>query len=216
MNEGKIGEVKQVSIRYNGLARRWDWQTLQKKAAGNAYNTGPHPIAMGLGFLGFDKDMKIEFTKLGQALTSGDAEDYVKIILTAPNKPVIDIEINNTDAFCDYNLKLQGTRGTFKNTPASYKCKYLVDSELPARPVIETFLQDENGNPLYCSEQIEKHDEEGNYDGTAFDVGTAGIYESLYKTLTEGAPLAVSCEEAAMVISVIEAAHAQNPLPVKY
>ncbi len=214
--EGKIGEVKQVSIRYNGLSRRWDWQTLQKKIAGNAYNTGPHPIAMGLGFLGFSKDTKIEFTKLGQALTSGDAEDYVKIILTAPGKPVIDIEINNTDAFCDYNLKLQGTRGTFKSTPGSYKCVYLLDEEMPPRPVIEEFLQDENGNPLYCSEKLERHEEEGKYDGTAFDVGTAGIYESLYKTLTEGAALAVSCEEAAMVIGVIEAAHAHNPLPVQY
>ena len=109
-NEGKIGDVKQVSIRYNGLSRRWDWQTLQKRVAGSAYNTGPHPIAMGLGFLGFDKDYKLEYSKLDLALTSGDSDDYCKLILTAPGKPVVDIEINSTDAFCDYNLKLQAHR----------------------------------------------------------------------------------------------------------
>jgi predicted dehydrogenase len=214
--EGKIGDVKQVSIRYNGLARRWDWQTLQKRVAGSAYNTGPHPIAMGLGFLDFDKNTKVAFSKLDLALTSGDAEDYVKIILTAPGKPVVDIEINSTDAYCDYNIKLQGSLGTFKNTPTSYKCKYLKPEELPARPVIESFLQDENGNPLYCGENITRYEDEGNYDGTAFDVGTAGVYENLYHVLTENAPLEVSCEQAAMVISVIEQSHAENPLPVKF
>ena len=218
VNEGnKIGEVKQVSIRYNGLSRRWDWQTLQKRVAGSAYNTGHHPIAMGLGFLGFDKNTKLVFSKLDStSLTSGDSDDYCKLILTAPGKPVVDIEINSTDAMCDYNVKLQGTRGTFKNTPAKYKCIYLLDEEMPARPVIEEFLQDENGNPLYCGEKLVRHEEEGEYAGTAFDVGTAGVYESLYKTLTESAPLAVSCEEAAMVISVIEQAHAENPMPVKF
>ena len=52
--------------------------------------------------------------------------------------------------------------------------------------------------------------------GTAFDIGTAGIYEGVYRALTEGAPLPVSCEQAAMGIGVIETVHAQNPLPLKF
>ena len=214
--EGKIGEVKQVSIRYNSLSRRWDWQTLLKRVAGSAYNTGPHPIAMGLGFLDFDKDTRLAYSKLDLALTSGDADDYVKLIITAPGKPVVDIEINSTDAMSDYNIKLQGTRGTFKSTPGAYKCIYLLDEELSPRPVIEEFLQDENGNPLYCSEKLNRHTEEGKYEGTAFDVGTSGIYESLYKAITEKTPLAVTNEEAALVIDMIEQAHIQNPLPVLF
>ncbi len=35
IKSGKLGQVKQISIRYNGFARRWDWQTLQKKCAGS-------------------------------------------------------------------------------------------------------------------------------------------------------------------------------------
>ena len=59
IKSGKLGDVKQISIRYNGFARRWDWQTLQKKCAGSTYNTGPHPIGMGLGFLDFDKNARV-------------------------------------------------------------------------------------------------------------------------------------------------------------
>ena len=213
---GKLGEIKQVSIRYNGLARRWDWQTLQKKCAGSTYNTGPHPIGMALGFLDFDKNARVAYSRLDTALTSGDADDYAKIIITAPDKPVIDIEISSIDAYSGYNLKLQGTRGTFKATPSAYEMTYITDGENPERPVIEQFLKDENGNPVYCSEKLVKHTEAEKFDGTAFDVGTASLYSQLYFKITEGTPMTVTPEMAAEIISVIETVHAQNPLPLKY
>lgn len=214
--DGTLGDIKQISIRYNSLSRRWDWQTLQKKMGGSAYNTGPHPIAMALGFLGFDKETRVAFSKLDRALTSGDAEDYVKIILTAPGKPVIDIEMNNTDAFSDYNLKLQGSHGTMKSTPKSFKMKYIVEGENPMHSVVEESLRNDDGLPVYCSEKFITHEEEGTYDGDAFNVGTAEIYKSVYCAITEGKPLAVTAEQAAMVIGVIEKVHADNPLDVKY
>ncbi len=213
---GRLGDVKQISIRFNGFSRRWDWQTLQKKIAGGVYNTGPHPIGMALGFLGFDKNTKVVYSKLDTALTSGDSDDYAKIILTAPGKPVIDIEISAIDAYSDYFLKIQGSKGTMKSTADAYKCKYIVDGENVERPVIEEFLKDENGNPIYCSENLITHEEEGTFDGTAFDVGTAEIYKQVYYAITENKPLNVTPDDATMVISVIEQVHAQNPLPVKF
>lgn len=215
-SDGTLGEVKQVSIRYNSLSRRWDWQTLQKFMGGSAYNTGPHPIAMGLGFLGFDPNTKVVYSKLDTALTSGDAEDYVKILLTAPGKPLVDIEMNSIDAFSDYNIKIQGTKGTLKSTPGRFTLKYMVDGENPVKPVCEHFLEDENGNPLYCVEKLVTHEQSGDYNGTAFDVGTAAIYENLYYVITEGRELAVPLYHSAMTINVIEAAHAENPLDVKF
>lgn len=216
IKDGTLGDVKQVSIRYNGFARRWDWQTLQKCMGGSAYNTGPHPIAMGLGFLDFDENFKVVYSKLDTALTSGDAEDYVKILLTAPKKPLVDIEINSTDAFCNYTIKIQGSRGTFKNTPGSYAMKYYKDSENIKQPVVEHFLEDENGNPLYCSEKLKIHEESGDYEGTAFDFGSAAVYENVYHILKENAENKMPLHHAAMVINVIETVHAQNPLPVKF
>lgn len=216
MNNGTIGDVKQISIRYNGLARRWDWQTLQKKLAGGVYNTGPHPVAMALGFLGFDENARVVYSKLDTALTSGDSDDYAKILIEAPGKPLVDIEITATDAFTDYNLKLQGSRGCMKSNPMKYSLKYIVDGENPPRPVVEDTLLDDEGYPTFCSEKLVTHEENAEYDGTAFDVGTAGIYESVYYAITEGRPLAVTPEQSAMTIGVIEQTHAENPLPIKY
>ena len=61
----------------------------------------------------------------------------------------------------------------------------------------------------------ETHEEEGVYEKRLV-VATEMYYESLYKHLTEGAELAVKPEWAAQTISIIETAHAQNPLPVKF
>ena len=216
ISEFTLGEIKQISVRYNGFARRWDWQTLQKNCAGSTYNTGPHPIGIGLGLIDFDKNAKVVYSKLDTALTSGDADDYAKIIISAPNKPVVDIEISSIDAYSGYNIKLQGTRGTFKATPKSYEMTYIVDGENIERPVIEEFLKNDEGNPIYCSEKLEKHIEAENFNGTAFDIGTATLYEQLYLKITEGKPMTVTPEMAAEIISVIETVHAQNPLPVKF
>ncbi len=62
-----------------------------------------------MDFLGFDTETKVVYSKLDKLLTSGDSDDYAKIILTAPGKPVVDIEISSVDAFHDYTLKIQGT-----------------------------------------------------------------------------------------------------------
>lgn len=213
---GKLGDIKQIDISYNGLSRRWDWQTLQKKCAGSTYNTGPHPIGMGLGFLDFDKDTKVVYSKLDTALTSGDSDDYAKILITAPGKPLVDIEISSIDAYTDFSLKFQGSKGTFKATALSGEMVYLVDGENPERPVIEEFLKNENGDPMYCSEDLITHTETITFDGTAFDVGTAKLYNQLYYKITEGREMTVTPEMAAAVISVIETVHAENPLPLKY
>ena len=216
MTNGKLGEIKQVNIRYNGLARRWDWQTLQKKCAGNAYNTGPHPVGIALGLIDFDESYKVVYSELDSVLCSGDSDDYVKIMIKAPSRPLVDIEITSLDAYSDYNVMLIGSKGTYKTTTTSYNMTYIVDGENPERPVIETFLQNEEGNPIYCRENLIKHVEEGTFDGTAFDAGTAGLYRQLYYKITEGRTMDVTAEMASEIISVIETAHAENPMPVKF
>ena len=213
---GKIGELKQISVRFNGFARRWDWQTLQKKVAGGLYNTGPHPVGIGLGLIDFDPAYKVVYTRLDRALTSGDSDDYAKVIIDAPGKPVVDIEVVSSDAYTDYNLKLVGSKGTYKSTTLKYKMTYIVDGENPDRPVIETFLEDENRNPAYCREDLIKHTEEGDFPGDAFSVGTPALYKELYFKLTENKPMSVTPEMAREVVSVIETAHKENPMPKRF
>ena len=114
------------------------------------------------------------------------------------------------------NIKIQGSRGTLKCTTAKYEMTYIVDGENPERPVIEEFLRDEEGKPIYCSEDLKKHVEEADFGGTAFDTGTAKLYEQLYFKITEGREMTVTPEMAAEVIKVIAEVHAENPLELKF
>lgn len=216
IESGKLGEIQQISMRFNGLSRRWDWQTLQYRLGGGVYNTGPHPFGFAASFLGFDPEAKVVFSKLSSNLVSGDADDYAKAIITAPGKPVIDIEVSALDAFCDYNVKVQGSKGTYQCTSEGYKVKYIPDGANPEKPVVSGFLADAEGMPIYCREQLVTVEEEGKYSGDAFDLGTKRFYESVYNHLTTGAPLAVRPEYAAQAIGFIETMHAQNPMPVKF
>jgi predicted dehydrogenase len=212
-DSGKLGEIKQVSIRYNGFSRRWDWQTTQKMMGGGIYNTGPHPIGIALAFLDFDDEFKVEYSKLGIGLTFGDSDDYAKIILSAPGKPVVDVEVSSIDAFSDYNIKIQGTRGTYKTKIGDYKIKYVVDGENPDREVVLKSLKDKDGMPVYCSEKLVAHEEEGSFDGSAFDVGTREFYKRVYDAIRNGVPMEITNDDVAKIIRVIETVHAENPLP---
>lgn len=213
---GKLGDIQQVSIRYNGLSRRWDWQTLQCKLGGGIYNTGPHPIGLALGFLDFDDAATVAYSKLASCLCSGDSDDYAKIILSAPNKPVVDIEVSSIDAYSDYNLRIQGSKGTYQCTYGNYKMKYIPDGVNPEQPLVSGFLANAEGYPIYCSESLITNEESGNFNGSAFDIAVASFYRMLHNTLTTGAPLLITPEHAAKIIQVIETVHAQNPLPVKF
>ena len=62
----------------------------------------------------------------------------------------------------------------------------------------------------------DEYEEEGEFEGSAFNVAVESFYNMLYNTLTTGAPLEITPETAAKIIGIIEKAHAENPLPVKY
>lgn len=216
IDSGVLGEIKQIDITYNNLSRRWDWQTTQVKMGGNTYNTGPHPIGFALGFLDFDENCRVVFSRLDHVLSSGDSDDYAKIIITAPNKPVIDLEISSNDAYPADNIKILGSKGTYKSSASSYEMKYINDGDNPERKLVLEPLKDENNFPIYCRENLITREEKGEFDGDAFDVGTMRFYEMMYNKITNNEKMTVTPEHAAMIISVIEQAHAQNPLPIRF
>ena len=166
--------------------------------------------------LGWDDLTEVAFSSLNRILTSGDADDYGKIILKTPNKPVVDIEVNSVDAYAsEFTFKICGSKGTLLSTNSEYKMKYVEDfSAYPERPVIRTFLQKEDGTPAYCSEKLDFKEEADKLVGSAFDYGTNVFYHMLYRSVMEGAPLDITPEMAAKVIAVIEQCHAENPLSV--
>lgn len=217
IDSGVLGKVEQISIRYNGFSRRWDWQTLQKRLGGGLYNNGPHPIGLGLGFIGFDKETKLIYSKCACTdLTSGDGDDYAKLLFTAPGKALVDIEVASNDAYSDYAIKVKGAKGTYVCTQSEYKYTYIVEGENVVRAACEDTLRKENGDPCWCGETLIKHEEKGVFDGSPFDVGTSNIYEDLYYAILEGRRMMIYPEIAMQIIGMIEAVHAENPLPLKY
>ena len=217
IKSGKLGRITQIDIRYNGFSRRWDWQTLQRRCAGGTYNTGPHPIGMALGFLDFDPEARLVYSYLDTVLTSGDGDDCAKLLLTAPGRPLVDVEIHANDPYTPYNLKIMGTKGCFLTTAGGqWKMTYIVEGENPDRPVIDGFLQNDKGLPAYCSETLVKHEEEGKLTGTAFDVGTSTLYKNLYGVLTGTEELIITPEMARDIIGIAEDAYRATPLPIKY
>ncbi len=106
--------------------------------------------------------------------------------------------------------------GCYKCSSTSYEYKYYLQKENPKKPVEENFIFDENGNPKYCKEQMTLHQENGKFDGTAFDVGTAKMYENVYYAITEGKQLYVPCEHVRQIIALIESVHATTHLEKKF
>ncbi|MBR1975143.1 MAG: Gfo/Idh/MocA family oxidoreductase [Clostridia bacterium] len=218
MKSGVLGEIVQINIYHNNFSRRWDWQTLQKKAGGNAYNTGPHPFGIALGLLDFDEQTRIVYSDLkSTCLSSGDADDYCKVLLRAPNKPLVDLEVNSTDPYCGGMIvKMQGTNGAYKSGVNWFEYKYLAEGKNPPKALIEESLKDADGNPAYCGETLVWEERKGDIEGNAFTVGAPAIYEEIYYNLTEGKPMTTSPEMARKIIEIIETAHAQNPLEMKF
>ncbi len=235
LQSGVLGRIVQISLASNGFGRRWDWQTLQSHNGGNLMNTGPHTLDQALQLFG-DGEPEVRCF-MDRANTFGDAEDYVKLILSGSGKPVIDIEISSCCAYPSFGYNIQGTCGGLKGTPERLEWKYFKQEEAPAMKFVDPVCNPD-GTPAYCGEQLVWHT------GTwAFDPAKAGgdsayrasavdlmaarskprassdmfasmaesYYSMLYDVLTAGAPLAITPEQVRRQMAVFEKCRAQAP-----
>ena len=215
VESGVLGRIVEVKIASSGFGRRWDWQTLQENVAGSLYNTGPHPVGQALEFLNDYDHMPEVWCHMDRANTFGDAEDFVKLILRAPGRPLIDLEISCCDAFPAYTFEIQGERGTLSANGESIRWKYFKLEEAPAQRLILQPLRDENGLPVYCSEQLKWYEEccpMANITDNVFSDATRRLYDDVYAALVHGAEPNVTIRQVKQQIAVMEEAHRQNPL----
>jgi predicted dehydrogenase len=197
IQSGKLGRIVLIKMSWHSFGRRWDWQTLRKFGGGELSNTGSHAIDQALQFIG-DKEPEI-FSDLQRTLTLGDAEDHVKIILRAPESPVVDIEITNACAYPQNWWLVMGTRGGLTGSASSLKWKYFNPEDLPSRQVNTEPTPDRS----YNWEEIPWKEEIWNMDETCKS-RELSFYEALYKTIRYGSTLGVTPESARRVIWVIE------------
>ncbi len=216
IDSGVLGRIVQVSIHFSGFMRRWDWQCSQRFGGGSLYNTGPHPFDQALDLLDFDPETRIIYSKLDKLNSSGDAEDYAKFLLTAPGKPLIDVEISSCDGYAPWHYRIQAEHGSLKGTIGAIEYKYYIPEDEPERPLILTPLFNDERRPNYCAEKLTWHEEKIQLGGSAFDVGTSRYYDMVYRCLFEGVEPVIRPEQSAMQIAMMEQIHKDNPMEILF
>ena len=87
-------------------------------------------------FLLGDSEVRV-FADLKRALSVGDAEDHVKIVLQpeAADGPTLDIELTSASAYVQENWHVMGTSGGLKGTMTHLEWKWVDWSTMPPRPL---------------------------------------------------------------------------------
>ena len=224
IQSGKLGRTVHIRMANHAFTRRWDWQTLRSFGGGQLNNNGPHPIDQSLVFLSdlgvTDPDLIEVWADLRNTLSSGDAEDHVRLTLRVPSRPdtpTIDIEFFATAAYGQEPWFVTGTLGGLKGNNKTLTYKTVDWDKMPPRPVTEQSTPDRS----YNREDLEWREEtvsiDGEVGGGAGATPAGGLaeqfYNGLFAALRGGAPLVVTPEEVKTRIAVIEKARKSAGVP---
>jgi len=212
--EGILGNPIQIAISFSGYSRRWDWQTSLVYGGGNVRNTGPHPLDQALDLLDFRDDIRV-LARLATVNTAGDAEDYAKIILDCPGKPLVDVEISSCDNNIPYIYRISCANGCLLATMNEVKLRWFDPAEHPMKPQVLEPLCHEDGTPAYCGETLNWQEKTIPMEGTAFDSAVLAYYDMIYRNLTEGRKMEITPYQVLRQLKLIDEIRAQNPLPYK-
>lgn len=203
IDSGVLGRIVHVRIMANGFGRRWDWQCLREFGGGVLNNTGPHFLDHLLQLIG-PGEPEI-FCHMDRALASGDAEDYVKLLLRIEGAPLGELEISRACAYPQDTWLIQGASGTLRGSTSELHWKYVDFSTMPPRPVDRT----PTAGRSYNSEKLEFIEDSWKLTEDDPNADThRSFYRDLYQTLTAGAPLVVTPESVQRQLHVIEACQA--------
>src|SRR5579871_6771258 len=156
---GVLGSIVQISIAFNGFSRRYDWQTLTSEKGGNLLNTGPHPLDQALQLFGTDIMPQVTCF-MRNAISYGDADDHVLLILNGENRPLIQLEISSCCRYPTHTYNVYGKRGGLKGTTSHLEWEYYDPQTAPDLKLITTPLNGPDGTPAYCSDALTWRKEE--------------------------------------------------------
>ncbi len=210
IESGVLGRIVEVKLSFGGFGRRWDWQCSRAHGGGNLRNTGPHPLEQAINFFDDDK-MPTVVSYLDRANNFGDAEDFAKVILTQPGKPIVEVEVTTCNGYSDYTYLIQASQGSLKGSHQEIDYKYFDPIQAPTRKLITESLQGPDGAPKYCGEKLEWNEVHLTMEGDAFGAAVKAYYHNVYEHLTKGTPLVVRAEKIRQEIAIIEEVYRQNP-----
>lgn len=208
LRSGKLGRIVHIRMAYHSFARRWDWQTLRRFGGGQLNNNCPHAVDQALELFadfGVTDAGDIEvFADLRNALSSGDAEDHVRLTLRAPgdpDAPTLDIEFTAACAYPQDRWLVMGTAGGLRGTDRRLEWRWVDWSALPARPPDEQPTPDRSYNSETLHWQEETMDLTDN-----FASGPDRFYNGLSAALRRGEPLEITPEAIRHRIAILEKA----------
>ncbi len=210
IKSGVLGRLIQVRLTFGGFGRRWDWQCSNAYVGGNLRNTGPHPLEQAINFFD-DEGMPNVVSYIDRANSFGDAEDFAKVIMSQPGKPIVEVEVTSCNAYADRIFHIQASHGSLMATHQEIHYKYYDPLQAPTRKLIMESLQGPEGAPAYCSEKLEWNEGHLTMEGDAFGAAVKAYYTNMYEHLTKGVPLAVRPEKIRQEIAIIEEVYRQNP-----
>jgi len=207
IQSGKLGSIILIRIAWHRFRRRWDWQTIKEFGGGNLNNDGSHVVDQALLLFG-DAEPEV-FCRMEQTpLSSGDAEDHVKVIIHAPGAPMIDMEFSDACAYPQGQWLVMGTQGGLVGDHGQIQWKYFDPESLPQRPVSRESTPDRS----YNKEDIPWIEEKWNQSDERSRSNNVMLYDDVYATLRNGAPLAVTPESVRRQIAVLEKCRELSPV----
>jgi predicted dehydrogenase len=186
---GKLGRIVQIRIASHGFGRRWDWQTFKEFGGGTLNNNGSHLVDQALLLLG-EAEPEVFCHLERTPLSSGDADDHVKVTLKAPGAPIIDVELTSVCPYAQDVWLIMGTLGGLTGTHAQLRWKYVDPASLRPRPA----NPDPTPDRSYNRENLDWTEETCTLANENYPHPTQRLYRELYATLREGAPPPVSPE----------------------
>jgi scyllo-inositol 2-dehydrogenase (NADP+) len=194
---GLLGEVHFIRLTWHAFKRRWDWQTLSEFGGGDLNNNGPHLLDHALQLFGTDEP-EIFFERRN-VLSSGDAEDHIKITLKAPGRPTVDVELMSGCAFPQDRWLVMGDAGGLRGSVNHLEWKWVDWSQLEERPVER---QPTPGRE-YNSESLPwNNDSCPSSEGLSLVV--TRFYEDFHRSVREGKPLFITPQSVRRTIALIE------------
>ncbi len=201
---GALGRIVMVRATVTDFRRRWDWQTVRALGGGMLRNYGAHRIDQLMEFSG-PSEPEVR-CRLDRVLASGDAEDFVRLSMSAPDAPLLEVDIFMNCAFGLPEWLVLGDRGTLMSGSRgnSDPMRWRVVRGFEALPPHEADPGPAAGRE-YKLEKLE-FDEFSATPEKEFEDSNPAFYRALFPALREGRPVPVSSRSVRRRMLVIDQA----------
>lgn len=202
IDSGQLGRVVQIRMCWHQFTRRWDWQVIRAQGGGLLRVNGTHLVDQAVQFLG-QEPVEV-FADLQRALSCGDGEDHVKLVLRGAG-PTIDIELSNANAFPHDRWLIMGTAGCLRGTPDRLTWKTVDWSKMPERELDTRPFAAGRAYPSEDIPWVEHH-----WDGqSARHEPYVAFFNDFFAAVREGKPLTVTPQSVRRTIDIVSRAYAK-------